>query len=79
MTTKAYQHQKLPGYEKYGTIQIAYNIPDGIQGREHPNPGQPFLGITHIAYLPNSPEGKKVARLLKRAFEAQLIFRVGTS
>jgi len=79
MRTQTYQYQKLPGYEKYGTIEITYHIPSGVQGKEHPNPGQPFQGTTRMAYLPNSPDGRKVSRLLKKAFEARLIFTVGTS
>jgi len=79
MRTQTYSRLKLPGYEKYSTIEITYYMPSGVQGKEHPNPGQPFQGTTHIAYLPNSPDGKKVAQLLKRAFEARLIFTVGTS
>ena len=70
---------KLCGYEKYGTIQINYHIPGGVQSNEHPNPGKHFNGISETAYLPDSPEGRKVVELLKKAFNAQLIFTVGTS
>ncbi|XP_072108595.1 uncharacterized protein [Mobula birostris] len=69
----------LPGYEKYDTIEIHYQIPDGFQGKEHPQPGQRYNGTARTAYLPNSPEGKKVLRLLQRAFNQKLIFTVGTS
>ena len=79
MTTHTYQRQKLPGYEQYGTIQIHYNIPNGKQGKEHPNPGQMFHGTSRTAYVPDSPQGRKVVRLLKKAFEARLIFTIGTS
>ena len=72
-------HECLPGYEKYGTICIRYNIPGGKQGPEHPNPGHYFNGTSRPAYLPNSPEGQKVARLLRKAFDAGLVFTVGTS
>ncbi|KAK2845503.1 hypothetical protein Q7C36_010357 [Tachysurus vachellii] len=74
-----YDQFSLPGYEKYGTITIHYVIPDGLQGNEHPNPGQPYHGAVRLAYLPDSPEGKKVLQLLKRAFEQRLIFTVGRS
>ncbi|KAK3747030.1 hypothetical protein QZH41_006104 [Actinostola sp. cb2023] len=30
----------LPGYEQYGTIVIQYSFNGGIQGPDHPNPGQ---------------------------------------
>ena len=79
MTTRTHPKQKLPGYEQHGTIEIHYDIPNGIQGKEHPNPGQHFRGTSRTAYVPNSPEGKKVVRLLRRAFDARLIFTVGTS
>ncbi|XP_051894993.1 E3 ubiquitin-protein ligase DTX3L [Pristis pectinata] len=69
----------LPGYEKYDTIEIHYTIPDGLQGKEHPQPGQKYHGTTRTAYLPNSPEGRKVLKLLQRAFSQRLIFTVGTS
>jgi len=71
--------QSLPGYEKYGTITINYHIPGGTQGPEHPNPGQHFIGTSCTAYLPDSPEGKKVTRLLRKAFDAGLVFTIGPS
>ena len=71
--------QSLPGYKKFGTITIKYNIPDGTQGPKHPNPGQHFYGTSRTAYLPDSPEGQKVARLLRKAFDAGLVFTIGTS
>ncbi|XP_061095044.1 E3 ubiquitin/ISG15 ligase TRIM25-like [Conger conger] len=55
---------------------IAYNIPDGIQTEAHPNPGKPFTGLHTQSYLPDSPEGRKVLKLLQRAFEQKLIFTV---
>ncbi|XP_072920486.1 E3 ubiquitin-protein ligase DTX3L [Hemitrygon akajei] len=70
---------RLPGYEKYDTIEIHYTIPDGFQGKEHPQPGQRYNGTSRTAFLPNSPEGKKVLKLLQRAFNQRLIFTVGTS
>ena len=79
MTVHTYPKQKLPGYKQYGTIKILYNIPSGIQDKEHPNHGQHFDGMSHTAYLPDSPEGKKVLRLLKKAFNARLLFTVETS
>lgn len=69
----------LPGYEKYGTITIKYYIPSGIQGNEHPNPGQSYHGASRTAYLPDSTEGRKVLKLLERAFNQRLTFTVGRS
>ncbi|KAL5471243.1 hypothetical protein EMCRGX_G029338 [Ephydatia muelleri] len=69
----------LPGYEGCGTILIAYDIPDGIQGPEHPSPGARFYGTTRSAYLPDNAEGREVLALLQKAWEARMIFTVGTS
>ncbi|XP_061413288.1 probable E3 ubiquitin-protein ligase DTX3 [Lethenteron reissneri] len=69
----------LPGYEKYGTITIYYDVPSGRQGPEHPHPGKLYHGTTRTAYLPDSPEGKHVLSLLRRAFDQRLIFTIGTS
>ena len=73
------KNTELPGYENYSTIRITYQIPDGIQQKGHPNPGKPFSGTTRHAYLPDSTEGREVLQKLKKAFEAKLIFTVGTS
>ena len=40
----------LPGYEDCGTITIRYDIPSGIQGEEHPNPGVPYGGARRYVY-----------------------------
>lgn len=47
--------------------------------QEHPNPGVRYPGTDRVAYLPDSPEGNRVLRLLRRAFEQRLIFTIGTS
>ncbi|XP_013868739.1 probable E3 ubiquitin-protein ligase DTX3 [Austrofundulus limnaeus] len=69
----------LPGYEAYETIIIHYHIPSGIQKEEHPNPGQAFEGVSRTAYLPDSPEGRKILQLLKQAFDQRLTFTIGQS
>jgi len=71
--------RSLPGHEGFNTIKITYYIPSGIQGYNHPNPGRQFTGDTRYAYLPDSPEGREVLTLLKRAFNAKLIFTIGKS
>ena len=70
---------RLAGYPQFGTIMITYDIPGGTQNAIHPNPGQSYTGCTRVAYLPDSPEGREVLGLLKKAFDAKLIFTVGTS
>lgn len=69
----------LPGYEKYGTITIQYHFNDGTQGPQHPSPGLPYYGTSRSAYLPDSPEGRKVLKLLQLAFDRALVFTIGTS
>ncbi|XP_074619139.1 uncharacterized protein LOC141877981 [Acropora palmata] len=69
----------LPGYEGHGSIIINYRFPPGTQGKEHPNPGQYYEGTSRRAYLPDTREGREVLQLLRRAFDARLVFTVGTS
>lgn len=73
--------QSLPGHPDCGTIQIIYSIPPGIQGPEHPNPGQPYScrGFPRFCFLPDNDKGRKVLELLKVAWMRRLIFTVGTS
>ncbi|XP_029703759.1 probable E3 ubiquitin-protein ligase DTX2 [Takifugu rubripes] len=73
--------QSLPGHPDCGTIHIIYSIPPGIQGPEHPNPGQPFTcrGFPRFCFLPDNHKGRKVLELLKVAWMRRLIFTVGTS
>uniref|UniRef100_A0A3P9KG09 E3 ubiquitin-protein ligase n=1 Tax=Oryzias latipes TaxID=8090 RepID=A0A3P9KG09_ORYLA len=73
--------QSLPGHPDCGTIQIIYSIPPGVQGPEHPNPGQLFTcrGFPRFCFLPDSDKGRKVLELLKVAWMRRLIFTVGTS
>ena len=69
----------LPGYEGFGTITIHYRFNSGVQGSEHPNPGVAYSGTSRTAYLPNNPNGRHVLGLLRRAFDARILFTVGTS
>ncbi|XP_071947925.1 uncharacterized protein [Antedon mediterranea] len=77
--TTTHQRWDLPGYAGQGTIEINYRIPSGTQTKAHPSPGRRFQGTHRTAYLPNNNEGKHIEKLLRRAFNAQLIFTVGTS
>lgn len=60
---------------------INFSIPSGIQGNEHPNPGQAYyaVGFPRICYLPDNTLGRRVLRLLQIAFERRLIFTIGRS
>ena len=64
---------------RIGTIVIDYYFPSGIQSPEHPNPGQRYQGTGRTAYLPDTREGNEVLELLRKAFDARLVFTVGTS
>ena len=50
-----------------------------IVGAEHPNPGKPYSDLVFIAFLPCNAEGQELCFLLKMAFEAGLLFTIGTS
>ena len=50
-----------------------------MQGPGHPNPGEWYDRTSRTAYLPDNQEGREVLALLRRAFNARLIFTVGTS
>ncbi|KYO18143.1 E3 ubiquitin-protein ligase DTX3L [Alligator mississippiensis] len=69
----------LPGYPKCSTLVISYHIPNGIQSKDHPNPGRPYSGAHRTAYLPNNKEGREIQELLEKAFNQKLIFTVGQS
>ncbi|CAB3989846.1 probable E3 ubiquitin- ligase DTX3 [Paramuricea clavata] len=70
----------LPGYESCGgSIHITYKFESGVQGPNHPNPGQRYSGITRYGYLPDNREGQKVLKLLRKAFDQKLIFTIGRS
>ncbi|KAL5489652.1 hypothetical protein EMCRGX_G018770 [Ephydatia muelleri] len=73
------RHTSLPGYPGCGTIVITYYIPDGTQGPQHSNPGQRYTGTQRTAYLPYNQEGMEVFKLLQKAWDAKLIFTIGTS
>ncbi|XP_026217056.1 E3 ubiquitin-protein ligase DTX3L [Anabas testudineus] len=72
-------HRDLPGFPHDNTVQINFVFQDGVQTEKHPHPGQPYSGIRLCAYLPDNREGKKVLKLLERAFYQQLLFTVATN
>ena len=61
------------------TLVIQYSIQNGIQGGEHPKPGQGYFGTIRTAYLPFNSEGIETLRLLRIAWDNKCIFKVGTS
>ncbi|XP_070784365.1 E3 ubiquitin-protein ligase DTX3L1 [Enoplosus armatus] len=72
-------HRDLPGFPDDNTLQMNYIFPDGIQTEKHPHPGQPYAGLRLCAYLPDNREGRKVLKLLDKAFDQHLLFCVATN
>jgi len=70
---------RLDGFWLCGTITISYSFSDGIQGPNHPNPGEAYTGTSRTAYLPDNKEGNEVLRLLQLAWDRKLTFTIGTS
>ena len=66
----------LPGYEKFGAIEITYNFNDGMGDN-----GIMFIaaGFPRVCYIPNCQEGQLILKLLELAWNRRLIFTVGTS
>eukprot|EP00977_Amphora_coffeiformis_P003099 scaffold578_cov167-Amphora_coffeaeformis.AAC.46 len=60
-------------------IRITYVIPSGVQKEYHENPNVPYDGDKRVAFLPNTPEGRKLLKRFKYAWTHGLMFRVGTS
>ncbi|KAF4084539.1 hypothetical protein AMELA_G00107370 [Ameiurus melas] len=71
----------IPGFNRNTSLRIVYDIPDGIQGEDHPCPGDPFKGNRFEAFLPYNPDTKKLLPLLEKAFYKGLTFtvKVGSS
>jgi len=69
----------LPGFEQFKTIQITFDFPSGIQTDNHPNPGMYYSAEYRTAYLPDSPEGRKVLVLIRKAWNQKILFTIGTS
>ena len=62
-----------------GTIVIEYSFRDGIQNERQPQPGLPFRGTRRTCFLPDDDNGREALALLRRAFRAGVLFRVGDS
>ncbi|XP_026148292.1 E3 ubiquitin-protein ligase DTX3L1 [Mastacembelus armatus] len=72
-------HSDLPGYPNDNTLQLTYIFPNGIQTEHHPHPGQSYSGLRLSTYLPDTREGRKVLKLLERAFNERVLFTVVTN
>ena len=71
----------LHGYPGVGTIVIKYQVEEGLQSVEHPNPGTPYLikKFPRLAFLPDTDRGRKLLSLLNTAFKRRLTFEIGQS
>ena len=67
------------GHRGVGTIVLDYGFPPGTQLAQHKRPGESYEGCRRTAYIPNTPEGRKAADLLKKVFLAGKMFMVGDS
>ncbi|XP_074619860.1 uncharacterized protein LOC141878737 isoform X3 [Acropora palmata] len=72
-------NESLPGFEGSATIAVSFHFYSGIQGTEHPNPGNEYKGTSYKAYLPETNEGKHIFKLLRKAFDARLLFTIVSS
>ncbi|XP_053299342.1 uncharacterized protein si:busm1-163l24.3 [Pleuronectes platessa] len=66
----------LTGHLKDSSLKITYYIPDGIQGSDHPFPGNPFQGGVFEAFLPDCEKSRKLLPQLEKAFRRGLTFTV---
>lgn len=78
MMWKRYE-DSLPGFEGCGTVVVTFTFYDGVQSSEHPSPGEMYKGMSCIAYLPDTQEGKQILKSLRKAFDARLVFTVSRS
>jgi len=71
----------LSGYENCGCFEIIFNFTPGIQGPEHPNPGQPFNchSFPRTAYLPDNKDGEMALHGIYMAWNQRMLFTIGTS
>ncbi|XP_022595116.1 uncharacterized protein LOC111217498 [Seriola dumerili] len=67
---------RVPGYKRESAFKITYNIPDGIQGMDHPSPGKPFKGGQFEAFLPDCEMTRNLLPRLEKAFRQGLTFTV---
>mgnify|MGYP005849483301 CR=1 FL=1 len=62
-----------------GTIKLGYAMACGVQRSYHGNRGICFGSNHRVAYVPDTPDDRKLIRRLVYAFLRGLIFQVGTS
>lgn len=72
---------QLPGHQGAGSIEITFNFRPGVQGPEHPAPGQPYHAhnFPRRAWLPDTREGLMALHGIYLAWDQRIMFTVGTS
>ena len=68
-------NDKCQGFENFKTIEIQYAFPNGTRK----GCGTKYSGTRRCAFVPASPEGIVVFKMLVEAFRRKLSFVVGTS
>jgi deltex len=63
----------LPGFNGSQTINFSYNFPSGSRK------GVGYAGTSRAAYLPTTPEGIIVFKMMILAFKRKVTFKIGTS
>jgi deltex-like protein len=80
LTVVLNNRRRCKGHQFYGTYELTYQIPDGIQSNCHDSPGRRFRGTVRKAFVPNVPSaGRDLVKRLQYAFAHGLTFTVGTS
>ena len=64
----------LQGFNGSKTIVIEYNFPDGVFLDPNSNKAIEYQGKKKYAYLPETPEGNRLCKLLQKAFDYGHVF-----
>lgn len=82
--------EKLPGWTAQsilhintkvssGTWMMTWTMNHGYQCSEHPKPGKFYSGTSRSGFMPDTPDFRKVLRMLKIAWQRRLMFTIGFS
>ncbi|XP_068160439.1 E3 ubiquitin-protein ligase DTX3L1 isoform X2 [Antennarius striatus] len=72
-------HRVLPAFPNSNTLQVNFTFTDGVQTEKHPHPGQPYTGLQISTFLPDNHDGRKLLKLLEKAFDRKLLFMISTN
>ena len=87
--TISHTKRKLPGWtatsmlhtaeKSDGTWIMQWTLFSGRQGPQHPNPGKLYHGTSRVGFLPDTPDYRKVLKMLMIAWQRRLMFTIGFS